>query len=492
MRFPKNFMWGGATAAHQVEGGYNEGGKGLGIMDIATCGSKDTYREITFEMDGKEGRMPLFDMGEFPEGAVFKCFDDVFYPNHEASDFYHHFREDIAWMAEMGFKCFRMSIAWPRIFPNGDDKEPNEEGLRFYDAVFDELLKYGIQPIVTISHYETPLALTQKWNSWVDRRTIDCFVEYCKTIFQRYQDKVKYWMTFNEINVMDFCPFLGSGIITADRSEIAQAVHHMFVASAKAVLMCHEIIPDARIGCMLAYTPYYPYDCNPKNYLLAMQAKESVYFYGDVMVRGRYPRARLRQIEEEEISITMENGDLETIGQGTVDFIGISYYQSGTVSVDTSLEQTEGNMITCVKNPYIPTSQWGWQVDPTGLWIALSELYGRYQIPLMVVENGLGAQDEEAADGKIHDDYRIDYLKQHVKAMERAVQEDGVELMGYTPWGCIDLVSASTGEMAKRYGMIYVNKHDDGTGDYSRKRKDSFYWYKKVIETNGEAVEEQN
>ena len=488
MGFPKDFLWGGATAAHQIEGGFHLGGKGLNIMDVATGGSKDAYREVTYKVNGVPGSVCLFDMARLPEGAQLTCLEDRFYPNHDASDFYHHFREDIGLLAEMGFKCFRMSVSWARIFPNGDDEEPNEEGLCFYDQVFDELLAHGIQPVVTISHYETPLALTQKWNSWADRRTIGCFVKYCKVLFQRYQNKVKYWLTFNELNVMEFCPYLGAGVLTDRKEEIAQAVHHLFVASARAVIMCHEIIPDAGIGCMLAYTPYYPYDCNPDNYLLSLKTMDTVYFYGDVMVRGHYPKIRLKQMEKEGIRLATEPGDMETLRQGTVDFIGFSYYQSGTVSVDTSLQRTVGNMIDCVKNPYIPVSQWGWQVDPVGLRIALKQLYDRYEIPLMVVENGLGAKDFKDKDGRIHDAYRIDYLKKHIEAMRQAVEEDGVELMGYTPWGCIDLVSASTGEMGKRYGMVFVNKFDDGTGDYSREKKDSFYWYQKVIKSNGEEL----
>lgn len=486
----KSFMWGVATSAHQVEGGYNEGGKGLNIMDVATNGTKDDYRKITFKTrDGKHQSMYLFELSDLPEGAKLECFEEYNYPNHEATDFYHHYQEDIALMAEMGIECYRMSISWSRIYPNGIEEKPNEEGLQFYDNVFDELLKNNIQPIVTISHYETPLYLVNQWNSWVDRRTIECFIKYCKTIFTRYKEKVKYWITFNEINILKFCPYLGAGVISTDQQEIEQMIHHHFVANGKAVMMCHEIIPDAKIGGMIAFTPYYSYDCQPENVLLALKSMDEEYFYSDVMIRGYYPKSYIRQLEANEINIKIEKGDLEIIRQGTVDFISISYYQSGTVSNNSLLEKTSGNMIECVKNPYIESSEWGWQIDGTGLRIALKLLYDRYHIPLMVVENGLGAIDEINENGTIEDEYRISYLKEHVQAIKKSTEEDGIDLIAYTPWSCIDLVSASTGEIKKRYGMIYVNRYDDGTGDFSRKRKKSFYWYKDVIKSNGEKLD---
>ncbi|MDO5813577.1 MAG: glycoside hydrolase family 1 protein [Bacillota bacterium] len=481
--FPKDFLWGGATAANQCEGAYNVGGKGLSIMDVATGGTKSTPRYVTLKnKEGNKEKVPMFDFHDL-NGGQLEVFNDEFYPNHEAIDFYHHYKEDIKLFAEMGFKCFRMSIAWTRIFPNGNDEEPNEEGLKFYDNVFDELLKYNIQPVVTISHYETPLNLTHEWNSWVDRRNVDCYVKYCKVLFERYKDKVKYWMTFNEINGIEFSPYLEAGVISNNKQEVMQAVHHQFVASAKAVTLCHEIIPDAMIGMMIAYAPIYPYSCNPDDIIMAKIDMRSINFYCDVMCRGYYPSYKLKEFEREGIVIHKEKGDDDILRLGTVDYIGFSYYQSGTVGTQ-ELESSSGNMMSGLKNPYLKESEWGWPIDAMGLRISLNNLYDRYQKPLFIVENGLGAVDQKENDG-IHDVYRIDYLEKHMKAMKDAINLDGVDLMGYTPWGCIDLISASTGEMAKRYGMIYVDKHDDNTGDLHREKKDSFEWYKNVIESNG-------
>ncbi|MFQ6862512.1 MAG: 6-phospho-beta-glucosidase [Beduini sp.] len=488
MGFPKGFLWGGATAANQFEGGYQEGGKGLTTDDVVTSGTHTTPRLVTYTLpDGTKKATPMFGMGEVPEGAKFECHDGYLYPNHDGIDFYHHYKEDIALFAEMGFKCFRMSIAWARIFPNGDDMEPNEAGLKFYDDVFDECLKYGIEPVVTISHYETPLALSNKWNAWADRRTVACFERYCETIFNRYKNKVKYWMTFNEINCLGFGGWMAAGVASNDPQIIAQAAHHQLVASAKAVIMGHEINPDFMIGCMLGYGPTYPYTCNPDDVLETWKKFNGVYFYGDVQCRGYYPSYKLKEYERLGVQLKMEPEDEELLKKGTVDYIAFSYYMSSVASADPKMkEEAEGNMITGIKNPYLQASDWGWQIDPVGLRLALDYLYDRYQLPLMIVENGLGAHDKKEEDGAIIDDYRIQYLADHIAEMKKAIDEDGVDLIGYTPWGCIDLVSASTGEMAKRYGFIYVNKFDDGTGDYSREKKKSFDWYKKVIATNGE------
>ena len=484
--FPKDFLWGGATAANQFEGAYNVNGKGLSIMDVVTGGTKSTPRYVTLKnKEGNKEKVPMFSFHDL-NGGQLEVFDDEFYPNHEAIDFYHHYKEDIKLFAEMGFKCFRMSIAWSRIFPNGNDEVPNEDGLRFYDDVFDELLKYNIQPVVTISHYETPLNLTNEWNSWVDRRNVDCYVKYCKVLFERYKDKVKYWMTFNEINVLEFSPYMEAGVISNNKQELMQAAHHQFVASAKAVSLCHEMIPDAMIGLMVTYAPIYPYSCNPKDVFMAKKALDNCYFYCDVMCRGYYPSYKLKEFERENIVIDKEKGDDDILRLGTVDYIGFSYYQSGTVGTQ-ELESSKGNMMSGLKNPYLKESEWGWPIDSMGLRISLNNLYDRYQKPLFIVENGLGAADIRE-NNEIHDNYRIDYLEKHIKAMKDAILIDGVELMGYTPWGCIDLISASTGEMAKRYGMIYVDKHDDNTGDLHREKKDSFEWYRNVIESNGSNI----
>ncbi len=487
MSFDKDFLWGGATAANQFEGGYLSGGKGMSTADVMTNGSHEKPRRVTYTMpNGEKRSQGVLPFDSIPDGAVLELHEGEYYPSHEATDFYGHFKEDIALMAQMGFKCFRFSLNWARIFPNGDDETPNEEGLQFYDDVFDELLKYGIEPVVTISHYETPLNLTNKYGAWLDRRVIGFFERYCETLFTRYKDKVKYWMTFNEINIIDKLPLFAGGITKADPQSKAQAVFHQFLASASAVKMGHKINPEFKIGMMLAYTSTYALTSDPEDELLAMQALQHRHFFGDVQCRGEYPTFKLKEYEREGVVLDIHEGDLELLKEGTVDFIGLSYYCSSVVSTDESKQVTGGNMTTSVVNPYLDQSEWGWQIDPTGLRIALSRLYERYRLPLFIVENGLGAIDEVEEDGSINDDYRIDYLARHIEAMKTAVELDGVDMMGYTPWGCIDLVSAGTGEMRKRYGLVYVDKHDDGTGDLSRSPKKSFYWYKKVIETNGE------
>ena len=490
MAFSKEFLWGGATAANQYEGGFNEGGRGLSSDDVVTNGTHHDPRCITYvNKKGEKVKTPMFIGADIEDVDHFACFDDCLYPNHEATDFYHHYKEDIALMGEMGFKCFRLSIAWSRIFAKGGmpGEEPLEDGLQFYDNVFDECAKYGIEPLVTLSHYETPLALTETWNSWTDRRTIDCYLRYVETVFKRYNGKVKYWLTFNEINCIELSPWMAAGVLTKDKQKMMQAAHHQFVASAKAVKLGHEINPDYKIGCMLAYMLTYPYSCNPEDVHAAWKGTLNNVFYTDVQCRGYYPSYRLKEFEREGIVIQKEAGDDEILKEGTVDFLSFSYYMSSVRVADPSKAEAAdgGNLFLGIKNPYLKASDWGWQIDPVGLRNALNTLYDRYQMPLFVVENGLGAIDKIEEDGSIHDSYRINYLRDHIKAMDAAVNEDGVDLMGYTMWGCTDLVSASTGEMAKRYGFVFVDKYDDGTGNLSRRKKDSFEWYKKVIQTQG-------
>jgi len=477
-KFPEGFLWGGATAANQCEGAYNEGGKGLSTADILTSGSRTTPRRIT----------PVLEEG-------------TYYPSHEAIDFYHRYKEDIKLFAEMGFKVFRMSIAWTRIFPNGDDAEPNEEGLKFYDNVFAELKKYNIEPLVTISHYEAPYNLTKKYNGWADRKVIDFYVKYCETIFKRYKDVVKYWLTFNEINAltMPFGTFIAGAIMPEGNGELTnsksnneqiryQALHHQLVASAKAVKLGHEINKNFKIGCMIAYMCTYPLTCKPEDVLLAQQKDNlSNFLCSDVQVRGAYPGFAKRYFKENNINIVMEKDDEKTLKEGCVDFYTFSYYMSNCISSDPNQEEIGGNLSMGLKNPYLKASDWGWQIDPKGLRWALNNIYNRYQIPIMVVENGLGAVDTVEEGGSINDDYRIEYLREHIKEMKEAIA-DGVDLIGYTPWGCIDLVSGTTGEMEKRYGFIYVDKDNEGKGTLKRIPKKSFYWYKKVIETNGEEL----
>lgn len=470
----KDFLWGGATAANQCEGGYLEGNKGLGTVDVIPWG--ENRRAV---MEGK------FDYHKLPK--------DSYYPSHEAIDFYHHWKEDIAFMAEMGFKCYRFSIAWSRIFPTGEEKEPNEEGLAFYENVIDELLKYHIEPVITICHFDVPLALEEKYGSWRSRELIDCYLNYCKVLFTRLKGKVKYWLTFNEINMLMHLPFMGAGIRFKEgenQEELKyQVAHHELVASALATKLAHEIDEKNQVGCMLAAGQFYPLTCKPEDVFEAMKRDRDNYFFIDVQSRGAYPAYALKKLEREGIQIKMQEEDEKILAENTVDFIAFSYYSSRLTSADKNAGvSTGGNVIKSLKNPYLKASEWGWQIDPMGLRITMNALYDRYQKPLFIVENGLGAVDEVKEDGTIDDEYRIAYLQAHIKEMINAVEEDGVDLIGYTPWGWIDLVSASTGEMKKRYGFVYVDKDNAGNGTLKRIPKKSFAWYQKVIETNGDCV----
>ena len=467
MRFPADFMWGGAVAANQCEGAYQEDGKGLSIQDIMPKGIKGAPTDA-------------------PTADNLKLV---------AIDFYHRYKEDIALFAEMGFKVFRLSIAWSRIFPNGDDAKPNEKGLKFYDDVFDECRKYGMEPLVTISHYETPLHLAREYDGWRSRKLIEHYINFCRVVFERYRSKVKYWLTFNEINSVLHQPLISGGILTPrenlTRQDLYQAIHHELVASAMAVKLAHEMMPGAKVGCMILAMPTYPLTPKPEDVLAAMKAEQKNYFFADVQVRGNYPKYLDRDLAAEGVSIKMEPGD-EEILKNTVDFISFSYYVSVCESAD-QMETGEGNLIGGISNPYLKASEWGWQIDPLGLRIVLTQFYDRYRKPLFIVENGLGATDRlvqnEKGEWTVNDDYRIDYMRRHLVEVGEAIK-DGVEVMGYTVWGCIDLVSASTAEMSKRYGMIYVDRNDDGSGSLERFRKKSFNWYRRVIETNGMSLVE--
>ena len=480
MSFPKGFYWGGATAANQLEGGWQEGGKGISCPDICTGGTATKSKRIT----------PILEEG-------------TFYPSHDAIDHYHRFKEDIALFAEMGFKMYRFSIAWTRIFPNGDEDKPNEAGLKFYEELIDECLKYGIEPLITISHYEVPFNLTKKWNSWLDRRMIDCYLNFCRAIFTRYKGKVKYWLTFNEINSATTAigAFLGQGILNEikemefmDQVDVPQnrfqGLHHQFIASALAVKMAHEIDPNYQVGCMQIMATSYGLTCNPDDQIENQQKNHLMnWFCSDVQCRGKYPNYMERYFKENNIEIKMEEGDEEILATGPVDFYTCSYYMSNCQTADKSKEGGKGNILGGVPNPYLKASDWGWQIDPDGLRYTLNLLHDRYpHTPLMIVENGFGAYDKKEADGTVDDQYRIDYLKEHIQAMKDAVEYDGVDLLGYTMWSPIDIVSASTGEYDKRYGFIYVNYNNNHEGDFSRSKKKSFDWYKHVIETNGEEL----
>lgn len=483
MKFPENFLWGGATAANQCEGGYNLDGKLPSVADHISKGDVNTPRTFTYDIDT----------------------DNFEYPSHEAIDFYHRYKEDIKLFAEMGFKIFRLSINWTRIFPKGDESEPNQAGLDFYRSVFEECKKYNIEPLVTLSHYETPIHLAKTYGGWTNRQVIDFFGHYARTVFNEYKDLVKYWLTFNEINILasQFGAIMGGGIIpeagnspifnsdeesVASKNQRFQALHHQFLASANAVLDAKKINPEMQVGCMIAGNETYPLTCHPNDVLKAQQSIYEANFYcGDVQVRGEYPPFAKRMWQENDIELDIHAGDLELLKAGTVSFYTFSYYMSSTASTDPSQSASAGNMMFGIKNPYLESSDWGWQIDPVGLRVYLNEVYNRYRVPLMIVENGLGAHDEFAEDGKIHDSYRIDYMKQHIEQMKLAIA-DGVDLIGYTSWGCIDLVSASTGEMKKRYGFIYVDKDNEGYGTLDRSKKDSFDWYKEVIASNGEKL----
>ncbi len=466
--FPENFLWGGATAANQFEGAYNEDGKGLSIQDILP---KGIMAGVTDEPT--EDNMKLIGI-----------------------DFYHRYKEDIKLFAEMGFKVFRLSIAWSRIFPNGDDTEPNEKGLEFYDKVFDELAKYGIEPLVTLSHYETPLALAKNYDGWRDRRLIGFFEKYARTVFTRYKDKVKYWLTFNEINSTLHFPYMGAGVWTPKeeltKNDLYQTIHHELVASALAVKIGHEINPDFQIGCMILGVPNYPLSPKPSDVIKAMQDDRKNLLFADIHARGEYPKYLLREFRENNVEFEITEEDKEIL-KNTVDFISFSYYMSSCSTSDPEKNiKGKGNLLGGVPNPYLEASDWGWQIDPEGLRYILNLFYDRYEKPLFIVENGLGAFDElitdENGNKTVSDDYRINYLNDHLVQVAEAIK-DGVEVMGYTSWGCIDLVSASTAELRKRYGYIYVDRNDDGTGTLERYKKKSFYWYKKVIESNGESLE---
>ncbi|HBE9251051.1 TPA: 6-phospho-beta-glucosidase [Clostridioides difficile] len=477
MKSNQEFLWGGAVAAHQVEGGYNKGGKGISIADVMTAGTHTISRKIT-------------------DGVI----EGLNYPNHEAINFYENYKEDIRLFAEMGYKCFRTSIAWTRIFPKGDESTPNEDGLKFYDDLFDELLKYNIEPVITLSHFEMPYHLVKNYGGWRNRKLINFFVNFCEVVMNRYKDKVKYWMTFNEINNQSITTnpiyaFTNSGIIyeeQEDKEEVMyQAVHYEFVASAKVVKIGHEINTEFKIGCMVAAMPSYPYSCNPEDMIKFVESNREQLMFTDVHVRGHYPRHTLKLWERKNYNLDITEEDKKILKEGIVDFIGCSYYLTTVVTADKTMKTTgsdSAGKADVVENPYLKTSDWGWNIDPVGLRFYLNQLYDKYELPIFIVENGFGAEDVLKSDNTVDDDYRIEYLASHIREMKNAIEIDGVDVIGYTVWGCIDPVSFTTGEMKKRYGFIYVDKNNDGSGTLKRYKKKSFDWYKKVIKFNGEIL----
>lgn len=480
MQLRDDFLWGGAISANQVEGAWNEAGKGMSVADIKR------YKP-NLDVEDYAGQHQI-DSKMIKEAIANES--TKFYPKRRGIDFYHNYKSDIALFAEMGFKALRFSIAWTRIFPTGEENEPNQAGIDYYLAILKELQKYKIEPIVTLSHYEMPLQLSLKYNGWADRKLVELFLRFSKICFEQFGDYVKYWLTFNEIDSVSRHPFITAGIVEDQsakgeyKNDIYQALHHQYIAAALAAQKCRQVVSDCKIGAMITKLTTYPHTCKPEDVELALQSNLANLAHADIQIKGEYPQLYKKYLIKEKIDIKFKEADKQILKENTVDFLSFSYYMSRTVSSDFSKEKTAGNTMTGVKNPYLESTDWGWQIDPVGLKISLLELYDRYQIPLMIVENGIGAKDTVEA-GKIHDNYRIDYLREHLREMKKAV-EMGVELLGYTSWAPIDCISVSTSQMSKRYGFIYVDQDDQGIGSLKRLKKDSFNWYKKVIASNGE------
>ncbi|MBS5939949.1 glycoside hydrolase family 1 protein [Clostridium sp.] len=481
-KFPENFLWGGALSACQAEGAYNVDGKTLTVPEVMPFNSKND-RKVTKQL--KITREMIEEAKNDP--------DTVKYPKRRGIDFYHTYKEDMALFKEMGFKVFRYSISWARLFPNGDDKEPNELGLKFYDNIIDECLKYGMEPLITISHFDFPIVLIEKFGGWYNRELIDLYLRYCEVIFNRYKGKVKYWVTFNEINMSIKAGPKTMGVIDEGQDNyeemLFQALHHQFVAAAKATKLAHEIDKENKIGSMVAYFTTYPYTCKPAD-ALAMQKDDQMknLFYLDILNGGKYPYYSKKYFKEHNINLDLEDGDLEVIKENTADFVGMSYYNSMVSSNDgDQLELTAGNVHSVYKNPHLDANEWGWQIDPIGLRYTLNHVYDRFGLPVFILENSSGFFDELTEDNKVHDPYRVEFLRKHIEQLKLAI-EDGVEVIGYTMWGPIDMISSGTSEMSKRYGFIYVDQDDYGNGTMKRYKKDSFYWYKNVIATNGEEL----
>lgn len=464
--FPDGFLWGGATAANQIEGAYDADGKGLSVQDVMPRG-----------ISGPRSETPT------PDNLKLVGIDH-----------YHRYAEDIALFAEMGFGVYRFSIAWSRIFPKGDETEPNEAGLAFYERILDKLEKHGIEPLVTISHYETPLHLAEQYGGWTNRELIGFYERYARTLFERFGSRVKYWLTFNEINSLLHAPFMSGGIPIPEggvpEQQLYQAMHHELVASARATRIAREVAPEAKVGCMVLSMPIYPLTPSPDDAVAVMEADHGNLVYGDVHTRGAYPGYFLRTLREKGIELDITDQDRDDL-TNTVDFVSFSYYMSIAETADPAKKVAgEGNIMGGVSNPTLEASEWGWQIDPVGLRLVLNQFWDRWQKPLFIVENGLGARDQLVeVDGEktVVDDYRIAYLNDHLVQVGEAL-EDGVEVLGYTSWGCIDIVSASTAQLSKRYGFIYVDRNDDGTGSLDRYRKKSFGWYADVIRSNGASL----
>lgn len=485
MKFPEDLLWGGASADFQYEGGFDKGGRGLLTWDFLTDGSRERPRMITYKCkDGTIGKTPI--RSDIPEGAVGYIDPNEYYPSHQAVDFYHHYQEDIELYAKMGMTTMRFSICWSRIFPTGEDAKPNEEGLQFYEKIIDLCLLHNMEPLVTICHDEIPAALADKYDGWLDRKVIDCYLRLCKTLFERFKGKVKYWLTFNEINVLQGFSHLGCN--SAGYQAKFQCTHHMFLASAKATIMAHEIMPDCLVGTMYASSPSYPLTCKPEDMWAWVKQKRFLYFYPDVMIRGKYPNWTDSFFNDLDVAIDIQDGDLEVLEQGVLDYYSFSCYRSTTVNTESKIEF--GGM-SLDQNPYLQSSPWGWPIDPLSIRYILNDLYDRYQVPMYIVENGLGDIDQVDENYYVNDQARIKYLKDHFKEIKKAVEIDKIPVIGYTMWGGVDLVSLSTGEMSKRYGWIYVDMDDKGNGTKKRYPKASYYWMKEFMETNGKNLEDE-
>ncbi|MBR3327618.1 MAG: glycoside hydrolase family 1 protein [Atopobiaceae bacterium] len=486
MQLPETFLWGGATADFQFEGGYDEGGRGLSTHDFETDGNQENPRGITYRLpNGTTGRArsSFFFADPLPQGAVPCLLEDEYYPSHKAVDHYHHWREDLELLAGMNMNVYRFSICWSRIFPTGLEDTPNEEGLAFYEQIIDACLELGMQPLITIHHDELPFELAQKYDGWSSRTTIDCYVRYALTLFERFCTRVTYWLTFNEINAVR--GYASCGTHASDNNTHYNAVHNMMLASARAVALGHKLMPGSLFGTMYAFSVFYPATCRPEDVFAQMQKRRQTFYYMDTMMRGHYPAFAREIWQQKGIELRWEEGDEDTLAAGPLDFVSISYYRSNTIGA-SSERATE--VMGGEGNPHLPTTPWGWPIDPLGLRYVLNELSDRYERPVFVVENGMGAVDVADEHGYVADDYRIDYLRDHLRALMQAVLEDGVNCLGYTMWAPIDLVSLSTGEMAKRYGFVYVDMDDKGNGTLRRSKKKSYAWMAQVIATRGASL----
>lgn len=488
LEFPKTFLWGGGLADFQAEGGYEESGRGLTTLDFVTSGNIDQPRRLTYILpDGTKGVQPARGRA-LPKGARGYIDPDYYYPSLHAVDFAFHYKEDIKMLAEMGSSVFRFSICWTRLFPKGIEDEPLEAGLKFYENIIDECLKYNVEPLVTICHDEIPAYLADEYSGWLNRKTIDCYLKLCKALFKRFKGKVKYWITFNEINSLN--GYMALGCTQYDDYSRFVGAHHMFLASALAVKMGHEIMDDVMFGAMYASSPCYPLTCKPEDVFMQMQVRRRTWYFADVMMRGYYPGYAQTILEEKGVTLPIEDGDEEILREGTLDFYSFSCYRSTTVNVYSEFPIKGCDIMSMDTNPYLPTTAWGWPLDPMSLRYILNEVYDRYQKPVFIAENGLGEIDQADADGYVEDDYRIQYLKDHFKEIRKAICLDHVEVLGYTMWGCIDLVSLGTGEMKKRYGWIYVDMDDEGNGTKKRIPKKSYYWMQEFLTTNGANLEQ--